>query len=218
MNTERSIEDLAKTARPITRYSDPAIILHWIAAVLVLLTTGLALFREAFSRQAVLMISAHKVAGLCVLAVGLLLLLYRLGHPQPPFPREVERRIVALARSVHWLMCVLMIFAPLAGWIFSSLASETRPLDYRGLNSVPKLWLAVDDAASSIWHEVHELAGFGLIGLFLLHIVGAVRHQIQGTAMLRDRMLLHRPRWLRPIVYLSVFLWLIGLSVDMLGV
>lgn len=199
------------------RYSGIASALHWGIAVLVLVTSGLALFREAFSRQAIWMISAHKVVGLCVLALGLLLLLWRLAHPSPPLPRQMDRREVVLAKSVHWFLYALMIIVPLAGWVFTSLASSTRALDYRGLDSVPRLWLAIDDAASSTWHEAHELAGFTLIGLFLVHIAGAYRHQLLGPVILRERMLTRRPRWLRPLIFLCIGLWLAGLSFDLLG-
>jgi cytochrome b561 len=95
-------------------------------------------------------------------------------------------------------------------------APESRPLDYRGLDSVPQLPLADDDAKSVIWHEVHELLGFAMIGLLLVHIVGAVRHQRAGSA-LRERMLVSRPRWLRPLISLAVLVWLLGLSLDLLG-
>ena len=207
----------ASQRRP-DRYNGVAIVLHWLVALLIVLTTGLALFREAFSQQAVWMISAHKVSGICVLVLGLSLFLWRLGHPPPAFPYELNRWEAALAKSVHQLLCALLILVPLAGWIFVSLASETRPLDYRGFDSVPKLWLAENDPASGAWHEAHELLGFALIGLFLVHFIGALRHQFWGSSALRNRMPLRRPRWLLAVVFLSVLLWFVGLLFDISGV
>lgn len=199
-------------------YGVGAMALHWAAALLVLAATGLALFREAFGRQAVAMISAHKVLGLSILLLALARLAWRLGHPPTAFADGIGRREAAIARAVHWLLLLLMIAVPLAGWVFVSLAPESRPLDYRGLATVPELPLGKDGAASFAWHEAHELLGFGLIGLVVLHILAALRHQLSGTGESGERMLPRRPLWLRPLVLLALLLWLTGLGLDLAGV
>ena len=199
-------------------YGAGALALHWAVALLVLAATGLALFREAFGRQAVAMISAHKVVGLGILLLAAARLAWRLGHPPPAFPGDIGRREAAIARTVHWLLLLLMVAVPLAGWVFVSLAPAARPPDYRGLGTIPELPLAKDDSASFAWHEAHELLGFALIGLFLLHILAALRHQLSGTGAAGERMLPRRPRWLRPLVLLALLLWLAGLGLDLAGV
>jgi cytochrome b561 len=130
----------------------------------------------------------------------------------------MKRGEAALARWVHRLLSALVILVPSAGWIFVSLAPESRPLDYRGLGSVPELWLANNDAASLAWHEVHELLGFALIGFLLFHIMGAFRQQLSANTEMRERMLSSGPRWLRPLVALSVLIWAVGLAFDLFGV
>ncbi|HEX6376299.1 MAG TPA: cytochrome b/b6 domain-containing protein [Allosphingosinicella sp.] len=199
-------------------YGVAAMALHWGAALLVLAATGLALFREAFGGQAIAMISAHKIVGIGILLLALARLAWRLGHPPPAIPGDIGRREAAVARAVHWLLLLLMVVVPLAGWAFVSLAPDSRPLDYRGLETVPDLPLAKDDAASFAWHEAHELLGFGLIGLVLLHILAALRHQLSGQQALTERMLPRRPRWLRPLVLAGLLLWLAGLALDLAGV
>lgn len=174
---------------PHLRYTHGAIFFHWAIAALVLLNASLALFRETFGFYALQMISAHKVIGLIILVLSLGRLAWRLTHPPPPFPPSVGRWEARVANGVHRLLYVFMIAVPLAGWIFVSFAPDARPLDYRGLESVPELPLAHDDAASFFWHEVHELMGFALIGLFLLHIAGALKHHFLDRGSLLARMI-----------------------------
>jgi len=190
---------------------------HWMIALLLLVTTGLALFREAFGAQAVWMISAHKITGLAILAAAVGRLGWRLAHRPPPFPSTVGRREARVANTVHALLYFLAIFVPVAGWIFVSMAPEGRPLDYRGPDNIPELPLPVDDRASFAWHEVHEILGFAVIGLMLLHVAGVLRHEVLGEGAIADRMLSRR-RWFRLLIAAAVILWLLGLSLDLLGV
>jgi cytochrome b561 len=190
---------------------------HWAVAFLLLVTAGLALFREAFGAQATWMISAHKVTGLAILVAAVGRFAWRLAHRPPPLPSTIGRTEARVANAVHALMYFLAIFVPIAGWIFVSMAPEGRPLDYRGPDNIPALPLPVDDRASFAWHEVHEILGFVFIGCMLLHIAGVLRHEMLGKGGIAERML-PRPRWFRLLVSAAVILWLVGLSLDLLGV
>src|SRR5687768_453928 len=164
------------------RYDRGAIAFHWSIALLILLNSGLALFRETFAPWAVGMITAHKAIGLAVLALSLAWLAWRRRAPRPDPPAGLRRWEAALAASVHSLLLALIVAVPLAGWIFVSLAPDSRPLDWRGGDSVPELPLGISDPAAFFWHEVHELMGFAMIGLFLLHIAAALKHQLLDRA------------------------------------
>jgi cytochrome b561 len=190
---------------------------HWVIALLFLVIAGLALFREAFGAQATWMISAHKVTGLAILVAAVGRFAWRLAHRPPPLPSTVGPREARVANAVHALMYFLAIFVPIAGWIFVSMAPEGRPLDYRGPDNIPALPLPVDDRASFAWHEVHEILGFVFIACMLLHITGVLRHEVLGKGGIAERML-PRPRWFRLLVAAAVILWLVGLSLDLLGV
>ena len=200
-----------------TTYSRTAVAFHWAIALMLLITTGLALFREAFSAWDVWMISAHKITGLAILLVGIARLAWRIRHQPPPLPPKVGPREARIASAAHWLMYFLAIVVPLAGWIFVSLAPEARPLDFRGVDNVPNLPLRVDDSASFAWHEVHEILGFAFIGIFLLHVAGVLRHELPGGGGVAERML-PQSRWLRLVIAAAVVLWTLGLSLDLFGV
>jgi cytochrome b561 len=172
----------------VTRYSRGAIAFHWLLALLIMTNAGLALFRETFSAWAVDMIGAHKAIGLIILIVSAAWLGWRRGRAPPPLAglRSWE---LALARAVHRLLLFFMIAVPLAGWIFVSLAPESRPLDWRGPDGVPELPIGISDPASFFWHEAHELMGFAMIGLFLIHIAAVAKHQFADRLNPLGRML-----------------------------
>ncbi len=73
--------------------------------------------------------------------------------------------------------------------------------------------------ASFGWHEAHELTGFALIGLFLVHLSGVARHQLLTRGGLLARMAGPGvPRPLAGFAILFLALWLIGLSLDFFGI
>lgn len=173
----------------MTRYDRGAIAFHWTLALLIMTNAGLALFRETFSAWAVEMIAAHKVIGLIILLVSIAWLAWRRGRAKPPPLAGLRSWERLLAKAVHRLLLFFTIAVPLAGWIFVSLAPEERPLDWRGPDGVPELPLGISDPASFFWHEAHELMGFAMIGLFLLHIAAVAKHQLGDRLNPLGRML-----------------------------
>ncbi len=201
------------------RYSQPAVLLHWAVANLVLMVSGLALFRESFAWISVWMIGVHKQLGLVILMLALIRLVWRLTHRPPPMPGHIGLRERTLAGTVHWLLYALLIFVPLAGWVFVSMASESRPLDFRGPSSIPELPLPTDDSTGFKWHEAHEIAGFGLVALFLLHLAGVFRRRWFARELVIRRMT--GKGWMRllpPFTIAMAVLWAFGLALDLFGV
>jgi cytochrome b561 len=199
------------------RYTRVAAALHWTIAALLLVATGLALFRETFAAHAETMITLHKAVGLAILALALLRLGWRLGHRAPSLPDAIPRWERRLAGTVHFGLYGLMIAVPLAGWLFVSMAPSSRPIDWRGGEGVPELPLGTDDSAAFVWHEAHELTGFAFIALIALHLVGALRHLLVSRSGLVDRMAGNAPLMARAVLALLV-LWLAGLALDLFGV
>ena len=171
------------------RYDRTAIAFHWTIAALILLNSGLALFRETFAPWAAGMIGAHKLLGLVVMLLSVSWIVRRRGMESPaPVPglRRCEERLAAI---VHRLLLFLMIAVPAAGWIFVSLAPGSRPLDWRGPDNLAVLPIGTDDGWAFFWHEAHELMGFAMIGLFLLHVAAVAKHQLLDRNAILARML-----------------------------
>src|SRR5687767_13004321 len=94
------------------RYDRTAIALHWAIALLILLNSGLALFRETFAPWAVGMIGAHKLIGLIVMLLSLWWIIRRVGTEKPAPAPGLRRWEERLAANVHRLLLFLMIAVP----------------------------------------------------------------------------------------------------------
>jgi len=176
----------ARLASP-ARYSTGAIVLHWLIAALLGFQIIFADTLEGpSSPELFARFQLHKSVGITVLLLSLARLGWRLVAPRPasaPGPGWAK----ALANAVHVGFYVVIIGAPIAGWIIVSSAKIEVPTLLFG--TLPWPHLPVPKA----WHDgaetVHGLLANIGIGLFALHIAGALRHQWLVGRPLLARML-----------------------------
>lgn len=156
------------------RYNRTARLLHWIIAALVIAQLLTGLLHDALEKTVQLM-PVHKALGLTVLALVLVRLGWRLTWRAPPWPISMSGLTQAAARAVHALFYVLLVALPLSGWLFSS--ASARPLTWFGLFAVPKFSVTKPGAVYGISHEGHELLGWLMLAMVVLHVAAALRHQ-----------------------------------------
>ncbi|MCF8707333.1 cytochrome b [Rhizorhapis sp. SPR117] len=169
------------------RYSRVARWLHWVIALCIIAGIALGLLHDPLEDVFPAAMSIHKSLGLTVLVLVLIRLGWRLGHTPPPLPQEMPGWEKSLAKITHALFYVLMLVMPLSGWIFTS--AGKNPLNWFGLFDVPKFAVSKEDAITGITHEGHELLGFFLAGLVVLHIAAALRHHFLLKDNVLNRML-----------------------------
>ena len=159
------------------RYSIPAILLHWMIAVLMLATLGVGLTFEdmPFSMAKLQLINYHKWAGVTVLLLAGLRLAWRLIRRPPPPLASLEAWEEKLSQLAHLALYLLMFAIPLSGWIMSS--AKGYPVVYLGVIPLPDLIPKQPKEVAEQLKEVHELLAWGFIGLLGLHIAGALKHQ-----------------------------------------
>lgn len=160
---------------PAQRYSYTAIALHWLIALLLAfqIALGWALegnnSPELFARY-----QLHKSVGISILLLSLARLAVRLFASRPR-ASDGPAWTRALASTVHWLFYLVMILGPITGWLLVSTARVQVPTLLYGVVRWPHL------PVGRSWHEpaesIHGAMAWLAIGLFLLHIVGALRHQ-----------------------------------------
>jgi cytochrome b561 len=167
------------------RYSRVAMWFHWIIAALVAVNLFLGFYHEDFGKAATpWMMFFHKSLGMTVLGLSLARLLWRLGHRPPPFDAALRPWEALTARITHWLFYILMIGLPLTGWMLSS--SSARATNFFGLFEIAPL--PVSRNAHDWLEETHELLGKLMIGLIILHVLGALKHHFQGHRHMIGRM------------------------------
>jgi cytochrome b561 len=169
------------------RYTRVAVWLHWAIAAFILFNIAVGFGHDLMAKPvAASLMSLHKASGLTVIALALVRLAWRLSHRPPPYDPVMKRWEVLLARITHWLFYLLMVVAPLTGWLMVS--ANGRATSWFGLFNVAPLPIAGGDAAHEIYEERHELIGWILLALVVLHVVGALKHHLQGHRHLFGRM------------------------------
>lgn len=180
----------------VQRYSGIAILLHWVVAALVTINVLLAWSWSGWIADAQVRpaIDLHKSVGITILGLAILRLLWRLSHRPPPFPQGYRQWEARAAHLTHALLYVILFAMPLTGWIMDSAyehAAQT-PMYWFGLFQWPRLGfvMALDPATKKSVHDgfgaAHEVIAYLVYALFVLHVVGALKHQfLDGTKELQ---------------------------------
>lgn len=149
------------------RYGSLSIALHWLMLILIAGVYACIELKGNFpkgSEPRELLKQWHFMLGLSVFALVWLRLLARLIAPTPRIVPAIPLWQALPAKLVHLALYVLMIGAPLAGWLILSAAD--KPIPFYGLQ-LPALIGPNPDLAGQI-KEAHELVGtlgYWLIGL-----------------------------------------------------
>jgi len=168
------------------RYGAVAIVLHWLLALAIVCTfsVGVYMHELPFSPTKLKLYNWHKWAGVTILALSALRLLWRLGHRPPADPPMAPWQ----ARAAHWthgLLYVLFFAVPLSGWAYSSAAGF--PIVWFGVLPLPD-FMPIDKALAESVKPVHEVLAKALAVLVVLHVAAALKHQFIDRDGLLDRM------------------------------
>lgn len=167
-----------------SRHSIPTIVLHWTIAALILANLFLGLKSETvrgLARFEILQI--HKSIGITVLVLSLARLAWRLVHRPPPYPDTMKPWEKAAASTVHWGFYALMIGMPLLGWVIVSASPTNIPtllyktIPWPHLGFVHDLPMATRRPLEDHAATAHAILGFIMIGLLVLHVGAALKHQ-----------------------------------------
>ena len=167
-----------------TRYSTVAIILHWTIAAAIFVQILVAWrFHDLHTPLAFALTQLHKSVGITVLLLSLIRLGWRIAY-NPPEPEGLGRWEHLLSKAVHFGFYGIMIGMPLTGWIMVSTSKTAIPTLLYGAIPWPHVpGLATAPAAAKhAWHAFgttgHEVLAWGAYGLILLHVAGALKHQL----------------------------------------
>ena len=168
------------------RYTPVAIVLHWLLALAIIgaFCMGVYMSDLPFSLTRVKLYNWHKWAGVTILALSALRLLWRLTH-RPPADVPMPAWQTRTAHAVHGLLYVLFFAVPLAGWAYSSAAGF--PIVLFGVLPLPD-FVGADKALAALIKPWHEISAFALAGLVVLHVAAALKHHFIDKDGLMDRM------------------------------
>jgi cytochrome b561 len=170
------------------RYPLSMRILHWLMAaiIIVLLVAGLTMVRldDQVPAKFQVLFPWHKSFGLLALILVVIRLWVRARSRVPELPAGMcgwERKAV---RAGSFLFYALMIFVPCMGYALSSTYTQSDGEFFFGVN-LPEL-LPKNDAQYEVFWLLHRIGAFVLLGLLLLHILGALKHRFLDRSRAND--------------------------------
>jgi cytochrome b561 len=165
-----------------------AILLHWIMALILigLVILGLYMTSLPLSAQKLKLYGWHKEFGMLVLFLVMFRIVWRLGNRLPSLHSlNLFERFAA--RAVHWAFYLFMFALPITGWLITS--SAGLPVSFFGWFVIPTL-IAPNDNLRPLLETIHEWLAYGLIALFSLHLLAALKHHFINKDDILRRMIL----------------------------
>ena len=176
-----------------TRYSQPAIWLHWITSILMLfmLFVGQGYMKvPGGTSLAGWAPSTHASFGILILLLTLARLLWRLGNSPPAMPQTMYRWQVWAAHAVHWIFYALMIVIPLTGLLALAPYGAER-LDLDQVTFFKLFPVALRFNVGDWVGDVHGVLFRVTKILVIVHVLAALKHHFWDKDRLLSRM------WLR---------------------
>lgn len=126
----------------------------------------------------------HKSFGVLVFFLCLLRVWFRLNLGAPTFPATIPVLEKRLAHIGHGLFYLFMLAMPLSGYLMSTYFGFG--VKFFGF-PLPKL-VGIDLGKARFFAEVHQILGYILTGLIVLHISGVIKHYCSEKINLLKRM------------------------------
>lgn len=181
-------------ANASSQYTKVAIILHWLIALLVIGQIAGGLYAAELPREQAELKAAlfnwHKSFGLLVLVLTVARIAWRFIHPVPPLPAGMAAWETLVMKATHFAFYALLIAIPMLGWALVSAHPKRSGIEFFGL---PWPFLPFGEGAQSreaheFYAELHEYGAFIMIGLIVLHVAAALKHQFVNRDGLMARM------------------------------
>jgi cytochrome b561 len=179
-------EDVSTIPQASARYTSVAITLHWLVALLIALNVALIwsvnYLPDGWVRPA---IDTHKSAGVTILGLAVMRVLWRFANPPPSLPASYPRWERIAAHGVHIALLLLLFGLPISGWTQDSAWKNAAafPMQWFYLFPWPRLSFIMSlepqtkEVVYAIAGRTHVLLSYALYALFLLHVGGALKHQ-----------------------------------------
>ncbi|MFN1514020.1 cytochrome b [Vibrio owensii] len=163
------------------------ITLHWITGLAFIGVFALGLYMVDLPRspEKFEWYGIHKSLGAIILVVALIRLVWRLKEGALPPASEMPAWQDKAAKAVHGILLLATLAMPISGIAMS--AGGGRAVDIFG-------WVIIAEGPETPWLQelgstIHHSAVEILIAVFVLHVAGAIKHQVVDKDGTISRML-----------------------------
>lgn len=175
-----------------TGYGLITIILHWLAAPLIIFMFGLGFYMvdlDYYSTWYHTAPALHISLGIAAVSLMLVRLLWRTSNTSPERLATIDAKTMLAANLVKVALYVLVFTLGITGYLITT--AEGQAASFFDLFGIPAT-LELSSDGVDLAGEIHEVCAWSLIGLVVLHAGAALRHHF----IKHDRTLL---RMLHPV-------------------
>ena len=174
------------TASP--RYTQLAIALHWLIAILLVGLIALGYYMEGQPKNTpdrAYYFSLHKSFGLLTLLLIVVRIGWRAKHPAPPLPASMPAWQINATTISHSLLYLCMLLQPLTGYLSSSF--NKYGVKFFGLK-LPN-WGREDNGLRELFASAHDFIAVVFIAVIAVHLLAALKHLLIDRDQVFQRML-----------------------------
>lgn len=170
------------------KFSHITISLHWIIAIAIISMIGFGLYIEELPRSPEKgeFIGLHKSFGVLILILASIRIVWRIQNKFPKPISQLPNWQTLLAKLTHWALIIGTALMPISGIIMS--VGGDHPVAVFGIVLIEKSGQEIE-WLSQFGHTLHGWGGKLLIVFILLHIAGALKHQVLDGDGTLSRML-----------------------------
>lgn len=178
-DSDTTVSPAPASASAPARYPVPMRALHWTRAALLLGLVALGWYMTVLpdtDANKFALYPVHKQFGVAAFIVAIVALIVRSRSTHPAEPRGLARWEAVLSHVTHRALLVLAVVVPLMGYALSSTYPDSGGVPFLFV-MLPEL-LPKSEAASEVFDGLHKVLAYTLLGLALLHVLGALKHRL----------------------------------------
>ena len=169
------------------KYSLPAIVMHWLLALLIVSLLALGWYMTGIPQQTPprgFYFNLHKSLGVLALIVALAQVAWHFTHAIPPLPAQMAAWEIRASAIGHYVLYAAMILVPLTGYLGSSF----NRFGVRFFGIPLPHWGHEDAALRQMFVQAHRVASYTLVVLVVIHVLAALKHRFVDRDEVLQRM------------------------------
>jgi cytochrome b561 len=168
------------------RYRHPAVLLHWLLAILIAGMLGLGWYMMSIEKEpgSDWYFNLHRSLGLTVAGLVLLRLIWRVSHKPAELPDSVPFWEKKLSFATHGLLYTCMVVMPLTGYLGASY--NKSGVAFFGLK-LP-FWAANSRELSKLFFTIHSTLVWVLVAVIVIHVLAGFKHLLVDKDKVFQRM------------------------------
>jgi len=159
----------------VKRYHPSLIALHWLLAIAIIGVFAMGAFVLDEMKNDVpakmLLLQMHVLGGATIMLLTIVRLIVRMKTAKPAPVVTDNPKMDKVGTGVHHALYLFTLLAAMSGMALA-IKSDLLNILFRNIGTLPA------DFEGYVVHEVHAVMAITLIGLTLVHVAGALKHQL----------------------------------------